>query len=97
LPDTRAWPKNVSSKKSCLTKAAKATRLDPLGNVQNAEVPITQIITERVVVKRFVYEDEGQPLDPVEPGPEPDSDVDAEYVPEVKPLRVKSKGRKAKS
>lgn len=44
-------------------------------------------------MKRFVYEGEGEE----DAEPEPENDPDPEFVPEVKPLRVKAKSRKARS
>jgi len=48
LPDTRIWPKNENTKKSCLAKGSKAARLDPLGNIQNSDAPTVHIATEHV-------------------------------------------------
>ncbi|KAK7014880.1 hypothetical protein R3P38DRAFT_1416261 [Favolaschia claudopus] len=56
-PRTKARSQEIAIiKKGCLTPAAKAIRLDPLGNHPNAESPLKDLVEENVVVKRFVYD-----------------------------------------
>ena len=66
-----------------ILKCCKALRLDTLGNVLNAEVPLSGLVKEQIVVKKFVFEDDEAP----EAAPPP--------TPVVKSTRSKSK--KAKS
>ncbi|TBU65906.1 hypothetical protein BD310DRAFT_943410 [Dichomitus squalens] len=90
LDDTPPKPKwstkAAPSSKSCLTPAAKALRLDTLGNVLNAEVPLSGLVKEQIVVKKFVFEDD-EVAEAAEAAPPP--------TPVIKSSRNKSK--KAKS
>ncbi|KAI1795940.1 hypothetical protein LXA43DRAFT_880920 [Ganoderma leucocontextum] len=90
LDDTPPKPKwdtkAVPSSKSCLTPAAKALRLDTLGNVLNAEIAVGGLVKENIIVKKFVFDDDELPQE-VEVVPAP--------TPAVKSTRSKSK--KAKS
>ncbi|RDX56840.1 hypothetical protein OH76DRAFT_1551234 [Lentinus brumalis] len=90
LNDTPPKPKwntkAVPSHKSCLTPAAKALRLDTLGNVLNAEAPLGGLVKENITVKKFVFEDDAVP-EPETPAPPPD--------PPVKSTRSKSKKTKS--
>ncbi|KAI0374819.1 hypothetical protein BV20DRAFT_1118056 [Pilatotrama ljubarskyi] len=65
LDDSPPKPKRnkqaVPSQKSCLTPAAKALRLDTLGNVLNAELPVGGLVRENIVVKKFIFEDDVEP------------------------------------
>ncbi|KAI0748055.1 hypothetical protein C8Q80DRAFT_1270502 [Daedaleopsis nitida] len=55
MPPKPKWnTKAVPSTKGCLAPAAKALRLDTLGNVLNAELPIGGLVKESVVVKKFI-------------------------------------------
>ncbi|TCD69712.1 hypothetical protein EIP91_006479 [Steccherinum ochraceum] len=67
--------------KGCLTPAAKTLRLDTMGNVLNATVPLADLVHENIIVKKFVY------LDDPDLEPPPDTTVRA----------TRSKGKKAKS
>jgi len=82
---TRPSEVTVILGKGCLTPAAKALRLDNMGNLLEANVPVGGLVTENIVVKKFVYED-----DPVaDPEPEPE--------PEPVPKATRSRSKKAKS
>ncbi|PIL23926.1 hypothetical protein GSI_13677 [Ganoderma sinense ZZ0214-1] len=84
-PPNPKWDTNaVPSSKSCLTPAAKALRLDTLGNVLNAEIPVSGLIKENIIVKKFVFDDDEQPEE-VAPPPTPTA------------KSTRSKSRKAKS
>ncbi|KAI0336463.1 hypothetical protein GY45DRAFT_1342025 [Cubamyces sp. BRFM 1775] len=65
LDDSPPKPKRthqaVPTQKSCLAAAAKALRLDTLGNVLNAELPVGGLVRENVVVKKFVFDDDAVP------------------------------------
>ena len=62
--------------------ANQALRLDTLGNVLNAEIPVSGLIKENIVVKKFVFDDDEVPE--VVPPP----------TPAVKSTRSKSKKAK---
>jgi len=64
-PGTKARPKENFLIKGCLTPAAKALQLDPLGNHPHAESPLKDLVEENVVVKKFVYENDDEPAAPV--------------------------------
>ncbi|KAJ7449789.1 hypothetical protein FB451DRAFT_1052753 [Mycena latifolia] len=64
-PRTRARPKENVVKKGCLAPTAKALRLDPLGNHPNAESPLKDLVEENIVVKKFVYDNDDEPVLPV--------------------------------
>ena len=44
--------------------ALQILRLDTLGNVLDADVPLMNIIREQVTVKKFVYDEELEPEPP---------------------------------
>ncbi|KAL7283340.1 hypothetical protein ACG7TL_002769 [Trametes sanguinea] len=81
-PKPRRNKNAVPSQKGCLAPAAKALRLDTMGNVLNAELPVGGIVRENVVVKKFVFDDDDVVPEVASPAP-------------VKSTRSKSK--KAKS
>ncbi|KAH8099493.1 hypothetical protein BXZ70DRAFT_1008903 [Cristinia sonorae] len=81
-PKTTKWSRQETTTRGCLTPAAKTLRLDTMGNVLNATVPLADLVQENIIVKKFVY------LDDPEPDPPPPD-------PAVKATRSKSK--KAKS
>ncbi|KAH9854167.1 hypothetical protein C2E23DRAFT_902517 [Lenzites betulinus] len=84
-PKPRRNKHAVPSQKGCLTPAAKALRLDTLGNVLNADIPVGGLVKENITVKKFVFDDdeaEAELQEPASPAP-------------VKSTRSKSK--KAKS
>ncbi|KAJ7109355.1 hypothetical protein C8R44DRAFT_884402 [Mycena epipterygia] len=64
-PRPKARPKENIIKKGCLAPTAKALRLDPLGNHPNAESPLQNLVEENVVVKKFVYDNDDEPVLPV--------------------------------
>ncbi|KAJ7709927.1 hypothetical protein B0H17DRAFT_1324739 [Mycena rosella] len=64
-PGTKARPKENLFKKGCLAPTAKALRLDPLGNHPNAESPLKDLVEENIVVKKFVYDNDDEPVLPV--------------------------------
>ncbi|KAH9951340.1 hypothetical protein B0H21DRAFT_277999 [Amylocystis lapponica] len=80
-------PRAEVVKKGCLTPAAKTLRLDTLGNVLNADAPLSGVVQENIVVKKFVYDDDDPPSDP------PPKAIVAPLA--IKPAR--SKTRKSKS
>ncbi|KAI0721713.1 hypothetical protein C8T65DRAFT_203197 [Cerioporus squamosus] len=86
-PPNPKWnTKAVPSQKSCLTPAAKALRLDTLGNVLNAEAPLGGLVKENVTVKKFVFDDDAVP------------EVGTPAPPSAPPVKsTRSKGKKAKS
>ena len=43
----------------------KAIPLDTLGNLPNADSPLTELIQENVVVKKFVYDNDVEPVQQV--------------------------------
>jgi len=45
-------------RKGCLARDPTTLHLDPLGNVPDAHVPLENLGHERVIVKRFVYDDD---------------------------------------
>ncbi|OCH95544.1 hypothetical protein OBBRIDRAFT_745235 [Obba rivulosa] len=67
-PKPKRAPKDELTRKGCLATAAKSLRLDTLGNVLNANVPVPDLVQENIVVKKFVYEDDEDP-DPPTPAP----------------------------
>ncbi|KAI0646987.1 hypothetical protein C8Q79DRAFT_1118069 [Trametes meyenii] len=83
-PKPRRNKDAVPTYKGCLTPAAKALRLDTLGNVLNAELPVSGLVREEIVVKKFVFED--------------DPDAESEAVPSPAPVKsTRSKSKKAKA
>ncbi|KAI9064367.1 hypothetical protein FKP32DRAFT_1591785 [Trametes sanguinea] len=60
-PKPRRNKNAVPSQKGCLAPTAKALRLDTMGNVLNAELPVGGIVRENVVVKKFVFDDDVVP------------------------------------
>ncbi|KAI0781006.1 hypothetical protein BD413DRAFT_675508 [Trametes elegans] len=67
--------------RGCLTPAAKSMRLDTMGNVLNAGLPVGGLVPEKVVVKKFVFED----------------DVVVEVASPAPAKSTRSKSKKAKS
>ncbi|KII88549.1 hypothetical protein PLICRDRAFT_628228 [Plicaturopsis crispa FD-325 SS-3] len=61
-PNPKARPKDILIKKGCLARTAKSLRLDTLGNHPYAEVPLTDLVPENVVVKKFVYDNDVEPV-----------------------------------
>lgn len=54
-------PKEDIIKKGCLASTAKALRLDTLGNIINADSPLTDLVHENIVVKKFIYDNDVEP------------------------------------
>jgi hypothetical protein len=52
-------------KKGCLAPTAKAVRLDTLGNIINADSPLTDLVHENITVKKFVYDNDLEPEVPI--------------------------------
>jgi len=52
-------------KKGCLAPTAKALRLDTLGNIINADSPLTDLVHENIIVKKFVYDNDLEPEAPI--------------------------------
>ncbi|CCL99120.1 uncharacterized protein FIBRA_01134 [Fibroporia radiculosa] len=57
-PKPRKPPKEDVARRGCLAPTAKSQRLDTLGNVLNAEIPLNDLVHEDVIVKKFVYDDD---------------------------------------
>jgi len=51
--------------KGCLATTAKTVPLDTLGNLTNADTPLTELVRESVVVKKFVYDNDLEPVQEV--------------------------------
>ncbi|KAI0831236.1 hypothetical protein BC628DRAFT_1352866 [Trametes gibbosa] len=68
-PKPRRNKQVVPSQKGCLTPAAKALRLDLLGNVLNAELPVGGLVKENITVKKFVFDDDEVAQEPASPAP----------------------------
>jgi len=62
---TRRPPKENVVTKGCLAATAKAVPLDTLGNIPNADSPLTEVVPESVVVKKFVYDNDVAPVEQV--------------------------------
>jgi len=43
----------------------QAIRLDTLGNIINADSPLTDLVHENIVVKKFVYDNDVEPEAPM--------------------------------
>ncbi|KAK7693567.1 hypothetical protein QCA50_003136 [Cerrena zonata] len=67
LPNPSRKHREEFMKRGCLAPTAKTLRLDNMGNVLNAAVPLTGLVAENIVVKKFVYDDDLPP----EPVPAP--------------------------
>jgi len=81
IPEKPSPPPEQKLGKGCLSQAAKSLELDRLGNVQDAGLPLPQLPVEKVVVKRYVYDDD--------PPPEPEVPEEPE-TPTVKITRSKA-------
>jgi hypothetical protein len=44
---------------------SQSAPLDTLGNLTNADTPLTELVRESVVVKKFVYDNELEPVQEV--------------------------------
>lgn len=83
IPEKLSRPHDQRNGKGCLSQTAKSIELDRLGNVQEAGLPPPQVPAEKIVVKRYVYDDD----------PPPESEGSGE--PEPPPAKsTRSKGRK---
>jgi len=45
-----------------LAPTAKALRLDTLGNLPQAELPLTDVVQENITVKKYVYDNDVVPV-----------------------------------
>lgn len=43
----------------------QALRLDHLGNIINADAPLTDLVHQNIIVKKFVYDNDPEPEPPV--------------------------------
>ncbi|KAF8163284.1 hypothetical protein B0H34DRAFT_795011 [Crassisporium funariophilum] len=59
---SRQPSKENRSLKGILAPTAKALRLDTLGNLTQAELPLTELVQENVTVKKFVYDSDVVPV-----------------------------------
>ncbi|EGO18585.1 hypothetical protein SERLADRAFT_480710 [Serpula lacrymans var. lacrymans S7.9] len=81
-PKPKTPSMNRSTRKGCLTPAVKALRLDTLGNIMNANTPLTDLVHENITVTKFVY----------------DNDQEAQPEVDTIPVKItRSKSKKAKS
>jgi len=55
---TRQPLKENRSLKGILAPTAKALRLDTLGNLPQADPPLTDLVQENITIKKFVYDDD---------------------------------------
>jgi len=62
---TRRPPKENIATKGCLAPTAKALPLDNLGNLPHADSPLIELVEESVVVKKFVYDNDVEPVQQV--------------------------------
>ncbi|TFL07392.1 hypothetical protein BDV98DRAFT_557797 [Pterulicium gracile] len=60
-PRTRASRQPVDPGTCCLARKAKLLTLDTLGNLANVEGPLPGLVSQHVVVKKFVYDDDLPP------------------------------------
>ncbi|KAI0928744.1 hypothetical protein AcW2_004654 [Taiwanofungus camphoratus] len=95
LDDSPPKPRNPTKAsaimKGCLAQTAKTLRLDTLGNVLNADVPLSDLVHENIVVKKFIYDDDDvQSPDDRTGEPQPPT-----TAPAIKITRSKSKKSKA--
>jgi hypothetical protein len=49
----------------CTDLDIQALRLDTLGNIINADSPLTDLVHENIVVKKFVYDNDVEPEVPI--------------------------------
>ncbi|KAG6890713.1 hypothetical protein C0995_005086 [Termitomyces sp. Mi166 len=61
---TRRPPKENIAIKGCLAPAAKTLPLDNLGNL-HADTPLTDLVEENILVKRFVYDNDVEAVEEV--------------------------------
>lgn len=59
---TRQPLKENRSLKGILAPTAKALRLDTLGNLPQADLPLTDLVQENITIKKFVYDDDDEPV-----------------------------------
>ncbi|KAG6911512.1 hypothetical protein DXG01_014586 [Tephrocybe rancida] len=62
---TRRPPKENIATKGCLAPTAKTLTLDNLGNLPYADSPLTDLVEENVVVKKFVYDNDAEAVEEV--------------------------------
>ncbi|KAG6877705.1 hypothetical protein C0993_004800 [Termitomyces sp. T159_Od127] len=62
---TRRPPMEDIVVKGCLAPAAKTLPLDNLGNLPYADTPLTELIEENIVVKKFVYDNDVEAVEEV--------------------------------
>jgi len=55
---TRQPLKENRSLKGILAPTAKALRLDTLGNLPQADLPLTDLVQENITIKKYVYDDD---------------------------------------
>jgi len=48
--------------KGILAPTAKALRLDTLGNLPQADSPLTDLVEENITIKKFVYDNDVEPV-----------------------------------
>ncbi|KAF8894595.1 hypothetical protein BD779DRAFT_1669076 [Infundibulicybe gibba] len=58
----RPKPANSDIMKGCLAPTAKTVRLDTLGNLPDAAAPLVELVQENVVVKKYVYDNDAEPV-----------------------------------
>ncbi|KAF9464679.1 hypothetical protein BDZ94DRAFT_1215867 [Collybia nuda] len=62
---TRPAPKGDLVTKGCLAPTAKAAPLDNMGNLPETDTSLGGLVEENVEVKKFVYDNDVEPLSPV--------------------------------
>jgi len=62
---SRQTSKENKASKGILAPNAKALRLDTLGNLAHADVPLADLTPENVTIKKFVYENDEPPVEQV--------------------------------
>jgi len=62
---TRQPSKENRLVKGCLASTAKAARLDTLGNLPNADSPLADLVQQNITVKKFVYDNDDEPVQEV--------------------------------
>jgi len=59
---TRQPLKENISLKGILAPTAKALRLDTLGNLPQADLPLADLVQENITIKKFVYDNDVEPV-----------------------------------
>ncbi|KAF8636576.1 hypothetical protein AX17_003387 [Amanita inopinata Kibby_2008] len=80
----RPLSKDAVTLKGCLAPTSKTIQLDTLGNLASTNTPLTELIQENIVVKKFIYDD--------------DEEVTQEVTPPISvPKGTRSRAKRSKS